>query len=99
MKHINAAAKDYVERQFKSPQTITTKPKEVLKSKPKYNKPPDKTLQCCKCGTQHDFPDGVEYEDIAACTDDDCIGQCFCNKWDGWEDNKEELAKAKIVSV
>lgn len=82
MNHIDDAAHAYASKMFNSPKV----------KKQTYNKPPNNTLQCCKCGKQHAFPDGVDYEELSACADDDCIGQCFCNKWDGWEDSK-------IVSV
>jgi len=76
MNHINAAARDYVESHFPSPKTIRA----VSKCKP-----PNNTLKCSICGTEQVFPDNVAYEELAACPDDDCLGQCFCNKWDGWE--------------
>ncbi len=52
--------------------------------KSKYSAPVSGTYRCSKCGAIVEVDPDKTYEDQAACPEEECLGQVFCNEWNGW---------------
>ena len=56
-----------------------------VKQEKQFTAPLEGYYKCSACGEQHPIDDDKSYEEQAACLNDDCFGQRFCIKWDGWK--------------